>query len=133
MDADCWFVLTPEGEKLYTHVAVAYAQLREAENELVGFGKLSTGTVRIGATETALYGFLIDVLAKFRELHPGINFFITNSTTMGAAVMLKKGLLDLAVVTSPVDVPSGIREYILSRFPKFFLHPKQVNMQKGNG
>ena len=55
--------LTPEGEKLYAHVQIAYSQLREAENELSGVGSMRTGTVRIGATETALSGVLLDVLA----------------------------------------------------------------------
>ena len=95
--------LTPEGEKLYAHVQIAYSQLREAENELSGVGKMRTGTVWIGATETALYGVLLDVLAKFRAAYPGIRLHITNGSTSSTETALRKGLLDLAIVTSPID------------------------------
>ena len=54
--------LTPEGEKLYTHVSVAMSQLLEAEEELSDSSSLTTGSVSIGASETALNIFLLDKL-----------------------------------------------------------------------
>lgn len=108
--------LTPEGEKLYAHVQIAYSQLREAESELSGVGSMRTGTVRIGATETALYGVLLDVLAKFRAAYPGIRLYITNGSTSSTAAALHKGLLDLAVVTSPIDFLPDIQSTHLLTF-----------------
>ena len=40
--------LTPEGEKLYTHVSVAMSQLLEAEEELSDSSSLTTGSVYSG-------------------------------------------------------------------------------------
>ena len=64
--------LTPEGEKLYTHVSVAMSQLLEAEEELSDSSSLTTGSVSIGASETALNIFLLDKLKKFHIKYPGI-------------------------------------------------------------
>lgn len=113
--------LTPEGEKLYAHVQIAYSQLREAENELSGVGKMRTGTIRIGATETALYGVLLDVLAKFRAAYPGIRLHITNGSTSSTAAALRKGLLDLAVVTSPIDFLPDIQSTPLLAFKELLV------------
>lgn len=113
--------LTPEGEKLYVHVQIAYSQLREAENELSGVGKMRTGTIRIGATETALYGVLLDVLAKFRAAYPGIRLHITNESTSSTAAALRKGLLDLAVVTSPTDSLPDIQSTPLLSFKEILV------------
>lgn len=45
--------LTPEGEKLYAHVAVAYEQLKAAELELANDKNLESGAVTIGVSNTA--------------------------------------------------------------------------------
>ena len=113
--------LTPEGAKLYEHVQIAYAQLREAENELTGFGHLSTGTIRIGTTETAMYGVLLNVLAKFRKAYPGIRLYITNDSTAGTSASLQKGMLDLAVVTSPTDSPPKVKDTPLLPFEEILV------------
>ncbi len=108
--------LTPEGERLFSHVAVAYSQLKEAEEELIGVNQLDTGSVRISATETALHGILMDELVHFRNHFPAIRLFITNESTPEAFQTLKKGLADFAVVTSPLDVPVGFQKTSLKYF-----------------
>ena len=50
--------LTPEGERLYTHVLSAMEQFQAAEEELADSSGLSHGSVAIGASETALNIFL---------------------------------------------------------------------------
>ncbi len=108
--------LTPEGEKLFGHVAVAYQELREAEDELIEAGQLTAGTIRIGATETALHGVLLQSLAKFRKQFPKVRLLITNGSTPRAISALGKGLIDFAVVTSPFVTPANFRETPLASF-----------------
>ena len=55
-------VLTPEGEKLFARVAVACEQIQAGEEELASDRSLQSGVVSIGASETALHGFLLPVL-----------------------------------------------------------------------
>ena len=49
--------LTQEGERLYAHVEAAFHQLLKAQEEIGAQLLDGTGTVEIGATETALHLF----------------------------------------------------------------------------
>lgn len=122
--------LTPEGEKLYAHVQIAYSQLKEAERELSGVGKLLADTVQIGTAETALHGVLLDVLAKFRRLYPGIRLRITNGSTSGTAMSLQRGLLDLAVVTSPINSLPGTKSTPLFSFEEILVAASSSEFSK---
>ena len=64
--------LTPEGERLYTHVLGAMEQFQAAEEELADSSGLSHGSIAIGASETALNIFLLDKLKNFHMTYPGI-------------------------------------------------------------
>lgn len=114
-------VLTPEGENLFQHVSVAYSSLKEAETELTNSVKLTAGTVRISATETALHGILLDALAKFRKKYPGIRLLITNDSTPEAIRSLRKGMTDLAIVTSPTEIFSDIHQTELMEFEEILV------------
>ena len=59
--------LTPEGKKLYEHVAIAYEQLQIGEEEIRQNGELENGLVSIGASENALRLVLLSRLEKFHE------------------------------------------------------------------
>lgn len=53
--------LTPEGEKLYEHVSVAFHHIESAENELQLDKNLQGGSISIGATEVALHCFAVTI------------------------------------------------------------------------
>lgn len=95
--------LTPEGEKLFAHVQIMQEQLQAAEYELAGCRSLQSGSVSIGASETALHGLLLPVLRRFRQQHPGVRFQITNHSSPQAVAALRAGLVELAVVCTPCD------------------------------
>lgn len=48
--------LTPEGERLYAHISVAFQHILEAENELMMEKTLQSGSISIGASEVAQIG-----------------------------------------------------------------------------
>ena len=102
--------LTPEGEKLYIRVTAAMTQLMAAEEELADSASLSHGSISIGASETALNIFLLDKLKTFHMVNPGIRLKIYNHSTPEAVDAVKNGLVDFAVVSSPVYADSSIRE-----------------------
>ena len=93
--------LTPEGEKLYTHVSAAMVQLMTAEEELTDSTGLSHGSIAIGASETALNIFLLDKLKAFHMKYPGIRLKIYNHSTPEAIEAVKSGKIDFAVVSTP--------------------------------
>ena len=73
--------LTQEGERLYAHVEAAFHQLLKAQEEIGAQLLDGTGTVEIGATETALHLFLLDALRSFKETCPRVRIKIHNHTT----------------------------------------------------
>ena len=114
--------LTPEGEALYAHVAIAQEQLLAGENELEGITSLQTGSLTIDASETALHLILLDRLAAFHKRYPGVRLRITNDySTPRAVEALLRGQVDCAVVTTPCPAKKSLRETPLVPFPEILI------------
>lgn len=100
--------LTPEGRQLLSHVEVAQQQLQAGEAELSGSAGLQNGSIAIGASETALNIFLLEKLRDFHALYPNIRLRISNNSTPQAVAAIKRGTIDLAVVTTPADTQAPL-------------------------
>ena len=94
--------LTPEGEQLYAHVAIAIHQISSGNDELNRTKNLKSGTVTIGVSETALHLFLLPKLEKFHKLYPHIKLKFPNHSTPQAIKALRKGFVDFSIVTTPL-------------------------------
>ena len=105
--------LTPEGEKLYAHIAVAFEHILNGEQEIARDKSLQSGLVTIAASEIALHCVLLPILKKYRKAYPGIRIRILNHSTPQAIDVLKKGLADFAIVTEPFELSVGITSTIL--------------------
>lgn len=105
--------LTLEGEKLYEHISIAFLHIETAEQELLSDNSLKSGSISIGASEVALHCCLLPVLKQFREMYPGVRIRVSNHSTPQAVTALQEGLVDFAVVTTPVDVPKTAKKTIL--------------------
>lgn len=101
--------LTPEGEKLFEHIRIAFEHIEAGEEELALDKTLQRGTVSIGASEVALHCLLLPILKEYRQLYPGIRIRVSNHSTPQAVSALKNGLVDIAVVTTPVDIPDSLK------------------------
>ena len=95
--------LTPEGERLYSHVAIAYDHLHAAELELENEKKLEQGTVTIGVSEIALHLLLLPVLGEFRRKYPKIR------------------LPDFAVASTPAEVKKPLKAIPLLSFKEILV------------
>ena len=83
---------------LFTHVEAAISQIQTAETELNAHSGLEHGSISIGASETALNIYLLDILKPFHMKHPGIRLKIYNHSTPQAIRSVKNGEVDFAVV-----------------------------------
>ena len=108
--------LTPEGARLYEHVAAAVAHLQAGEEELARDKSLQTGLVTIASSEIALHCLLLPALRRFRVEYPGIHLRVQNLTAQNAVQVVKDGLADLAVVAAPVQAPD---ELVILRLGEF--------------
>ncbi len=114
-------VLTPEGEKLFSHVRIACDHLQAAENELSRDQKLESGSVFIGASETALHGLLLPVLGEYHRAYPYIQLHIANHTVGQAVSAVRSGLVDFAVTVSPNGVQSPLHEETLMHYEEVLI------------
>ena len=100
--------LTEEGERLYSHVEIAFEHLQTAQDEIYNHAASGTGTVTVGATETALHLYLLDTLQDFKKLYPRARIIIHNYTTPYTMQTLASGRLDFALLTTPFELPHAL-------------------------
>ncbi len=96
--------LTPNGERLYEHVIIAFEQLEQGEKELHEDVNLVSGQVTIAASENALRLVLLPVLRDFKTKFPKISIRISNHATPKAIETLQNGSADFALVTTPLTI-----------------------------
>lgn len=108
--------LTPEGEKLYAHIRIAFEHIQAGEKELSLDKSLQSGVVTIGASEVALHCLLLPVLKRYHKLYPEIRIRVSNHSTPQAISALKNGLVDLAVVTTPTDHSKSLAAKTIKSF-----------------
>ena len=92
--------LTPEGEQVYSHVKLAVEHLQAAEGEIMRSTGMMSGSVSIGASETALRMVMLPVLNHFKKLYPDIHIRIQNHLTSQSMEAVRKELVDFAVVVT---------------------------------
>lgn len=113
--------LTPEGEVLFRHVSAAFGELQTGEQEARELTQGTGGRLFIGATETAIYTYLLPKIAAFRKAYPGVRVHITGSSTADTVSMLRNGKADMALAVTPVEDTAGISVRRLSAFRDIFV------------
>ena len=113
--------LTPEGEMLYTRISSAAVQIQDAEEELSASATFEHGAISISATETALNIYLSERLRDFHAQYPGIRLRISNHSTPQAIQALENGLVDFAVVTSPVEIRKPLHKIPIFPFQEILI------------
>ena len=108
--------LTNVGERLFLHVSAAVEHFQEAESEITDNQSLQRGMLSIGASEIALRCFLLPILNKFSERYPKVRIKISNISSPQALSMLKSSLIDLAIVTSPIEQSPDLSQHTLKIF-----------------
>lgn len=83
--------LTPEGERLYAHIRVAFEHIEAGEAEIIGSRNLEHGSVYVASSEIALHCMLLPVLKTYRRLYPGVRIRISNHSTPQAIEAIKDG------------------------------------------
>ena len=95
--------LTADGNTLYEHIRVAFEHIHAGEEAVSAKHNMERGVVSIGATEIALHCCLLPVLRRYHEVYPGIRIKILNVSTPQALKMTDNRLVDLSIVTTPMD------------------------------
>jgi DNA-binding transcriptional LysR family regulator len=106
--------LTHEGARLFHSVDKAFACLVEGEKQLQQMVDFEMGKLEIGATETALYYFLLPKIEAFRVQYPQINIHVTGSSTKDMFRLLQDDAVDVALAVSPIEDGRNLSEFLIT-------------------
>ena len=109
-------LLTPEGEKLFEHIRIAFEHIEAGEEEIALKKSLQGGIVTIGASEVALHCLLLPILKRYRQMYPQVRIRVSNHSTPQALAALKNGLVDIAVVTTPMSTSGALKSTPIRTF-----------------
>lgn len=122
---------THEGKILYEYASMAYSQLLKAEDEVSRSVSTDGGTIYIGSTITALYGYLFEVLNAFREKHPKVKFKITTGSSDRTIDKLKNGIVDMSFVTTPCRITKQFSVVKIRQFNDILIAGSRYSKLKG--
>lgn len=122
---------TPEGEVLYSYVQRGYEYIRQGERKFLEMRNLETGEIRIGASDMTLQFYLLELLERFHERHPGIKVAVTNAPTPKTLRHLQDGLIDFGVVSTPIHSKHGWKIRKVHQIEDVFVAGKKFQGLKG--
>ena len=108
--------LTDDGKDLYEHISAAFEHIEAGEKAIEAKHNMDHGFVSIGATEIALRCYLLPILSRYHQLYPGVRIKILNVSTPQALKMVENKLVDIAIVTTPMDNNIKLKATTLSSF-----------------
>ena len=97
-------VLTDDGMLLRRRAQEIVELADKAERELQHTEAELTGEIAIGCGESVGMTFLSNHIREFRKLHPQVQFRIYSANADDIKERIEKGLLDMGLLTEPVDI-----------------------------
>jgi DNA-binding transcriptional LysR family regulator len=93
-------VLNHAGELVYRYAKTYVGLMQKMEDELNGFRNPEEGHVYLGAGLTPSIYLLPQVLAQYRERHPGVQFQVQSGSSREICELLLQRQVDLGMVTT---------------------------------
>ncbi len=122
--------LTAAGLALRTDAATAVANLEQAVRNarLAANGKL--GLLRIGFISTAGNEIVPDIVRRFKESNPQVEFSLHNILTVDQIQMLDMGLLDIGFLRLPIGEHPELEVVGIHREPFVVVLPRSHKLAK---
>ena len=92
--------LTPEGEVLYQHVALACEQFALGERKLQSMLHLDWGSIHLGSSDMIMHAFLLPHLEHFHKDYPNVRISTITASTLETIAALRDRKIDLGVIFS---------------------------------
>jgi DNA-binding transcriptional LysR family regulator len=97
--------LTDAGRALLAHAEAVLARLDQAEQELGELAGLRRGRLRIASFPTAIATLVPHAVARFNQLHPGVEVTVLDDHLQGLLPRLARWELDLALIYDHQALP----------------------------
>src|SRR6202453_5326461 len=94
-------MLTPLGERLFTHARTILGTVETVRQEASAFSKKIQGRLRVGIIPTVAPYLLPKLLSACRRKYPGISFQVNEEPTEHLLAALRRGAMDAAVLSPP--------------------------------
>jgi DNA-binding transcriptional LysR family regulator len=108
--------LTTEGEALWTRVESACELIIAGERELKAIQTLDSGTMNIASMEMGFTTYILPALRSFLKAHPKIKVRFRSAMPNQILDMLKSGLIDLAVLSPPLELDEAFECHTIDVF-----------------
>ena len=95
--------LTESGRLLYRHAKEILNLAEKTSSEIRSMSNGISGTISIGLVEGSAPNIAASWIAEFMKRYPGISFKIMDGNSDELIGILRSGLVNLAVITSPCD------------------------------
>lgn len=109
---------------MYLHIESAYKQIKSGEAELEESASLNSGSISLAISEIALHGFMLPVLQEYRLTFPGIRIKILNHSTPEGLRALSRGDAELAIISSPTELPNNLKSTKVINFKEILIAGK---------
>ncbi|MDR2308993.1 MAG: LysR family transcriptional regulator [Paucimonas sp.] len=101
--------LTAAGEALRVEAEQAVRQFDAAQLGAQRAARGESGRIELGYVASAAYsGTLQQQVSRFAQAHPGVRLNIREAPMVELPALVRDGLLDLAYVRSPMELPDGL-------------------------
>lgn len=91
-------------------------------------GERVVGSVELGVIPTALTGILPDALVALRASHPELRIRVTSDLSADLAEAVRRGSLDVAVVSEPTHLAAGLSWHPIVSEPLMVIAPQHTPM-----
>ena len=108
--------LTDSGKLLYRRAKEILSLADKATTEIISMSSGMTGTISIGLVEGSAPDIAANWISEFRASHPKIRFRVKDGNSDELISMLRSGLINLAVITSPCD-NTLLNSFVVGRDP----------------
>ena len=96
-------VITEAGRTLRPHAERVLGAVEDAREAVREVRELEAGTVTLGTFGNAPYYLLAEVIAAFRERHPGVNVEVVGQNSTQVADAVRAGTIEAGLVVLPLD------------------------------
>lgn len=96
--------LTPEGMILRKRAEDVVAMVDKIEDEFDTMGDSVSGDIHIGAGETYVFRYIVDILKNLQKDYPDIHYHLYSGNAAEVTERLDKGLLDFGLLMQPADI-----------------------------
>jgi len=105
--------LTQLGRMIQPHLAATLSRAEAAKQAASHYLRLDMASLRLGTARCIGPTRFIDLLARFRALHPGVEIALLEDEPRRLCALLEKGDVDAALLPRPDPLPTSLRSYLL--------------------